>query len=112
MIASLRKKRNLIKNSSNLFKPVHRSYLRDSEENYSPCPFCVGLYSRRLLWKHIKICPENKEKKCSNLIEAQNTHFRNSNVDSNLKTRVFPHMSANKVSFVAKKDPLICAFGA
>lgn len=112
LIASLRKKGNFIKNSSNLFKPVHKSYLSHTEDNYASCPFCVGLYSRKLLWKHVKICPENKEKKCSNLIEAQNTYFKNYDINPNLKARVFPHMSANKISFVAKKDPLICAFGA
>lgn len=33
-------------------------------------------------------------------------------VDVRLKEDVFPHMAANERSFVAKKDQLICAYGA
>ncbi|KAJ8942578.1 hypothetical protein NQ314_010034 [Rhamnusium bicolor] len=43
---------------------------------------------------------------------AQNFQLNYLKVDPDLRERVFPRMRADKISLVAKKDPLICAFGA
>lgn len=53
-LAYLRKKGNYIINASTFFKPVHKSLLNNSEENYIACPFCLGFYFKKLLWKHQK----------------------------------------------------------
>lgn len=111
-IASLRKKGNYLKNSSYVFKPVHKSYVDKSEENYVACQFCYGLYSRKLLWKHTRSCPENKNQSSgSSLSNAQNSMLPKMDINSDLRNKVFPRMRADKVSLRAKKDSLICAFG-
>nr|CAH7765631.1 unnamed protein product [Callosobruchus chinensis] len=113
LIACLRKKGNYVKNCSTFFKPVHKSYRNDAEENYIPCPYCLGSYSRKLLWKHKKVCPQNKEPSLlSTLGQGQNLMVPNAKIDFTLKMKVFPRMIADKVSLKVKKDPLICAFGA
>lgn len=111
-IACLRKKGNFISNSSKLFKPVHKSLLCHEERNYVPCPFCFGLYSKRLLWKHKKICPNNDGVKKKSLGEGQNLYVPGfANINSTLVNKVFPRMLADSVSLTAKKDSLICAYG-
>lgn len=113
LIACLRKQGNFVKNSVTFFKPVHKSYVNTTEENYMPCPFCMGYYSRKLLWKHKKICPRNKN--CmshTTLSQGHNLLIPNSSINLTLKTKVFPRMMADKVSLKSKKDSLICAFGA
>nr|CAI5834914.1 unnamed protein product [Callosobruchus analis] len=54
----------------------------------------LGIYSRRLLWKHKKICPENKDP----------------NKPSSL--RISSYASGFSINCSKKKDMLICAFGA
>lgn len=62
-IVALRKKGNFVQNSITFFKPVHKSGINNVEENYVHCPFCLGLYSRKLLWKHKTKCPQKKKEK-------------------------------------------------
>lgn len=113
LIASLRKKGNFLQNASCLYKPVHKSQLTNNEENYLPCPFCYGLYSRRMLWRHKRICPQNPNpNKPISLSEGQNIFLSKLNVGVDLLQKVFPRMLADKVSFCAKKDVLICSFGS
>ncbi|CAH1972375.1 unnamed protein product [Acanthoscelides obtectus] len=112
-ISNLRKMGNFIKNSSTFSKPVHKSAVNDSEENYMPCPFCLGFYTRKLLWKHKRICPLNKDpSKTVPLSEGQDLMLPKNIANSALKTIVFPRMLADKISLIAKKDALICAFGS
>lgn len=113
LIATLRKNGNFLQNCSKLYKPVHRSSLDNSEEYYASCPFCRGLYSRRLLWRHKKTCPDNKNfEKSLTLSDGQNLLLSKFNIPSDLLAKVFPRMQADKISLVAKKDSLICAFGS
>nr|CAH7725106.1 unnamed protein product [Callosobruchus chinensis] len=63
--------------------------------------------------KHKKVCPENKDPSLlSTLGQGQNLMVPNGKLDFTLKMKVFPRMTADKVSLKVKKDPLICAFGA
>nr|XP_023014877.1 uncharacterized protein LOC111504537 [Leptinotarsa decemlineata] len=111
--ACLRKKGNFIQNSTTFSKPVHRSPLKDTEENYIPCPYCLGFYSRKLLWKHKKMCSFNKNPLVGKSLSAgQNLLPCVDQTNLNLTTKVFPRMWADKVSLTAKKDSLICAFGS
>ncbi|XP_074026426.1 uncharacterized protein isoform X1 [Leptinotarsa decemlineata] len=111
-IACLRKKGNFIQNSTTFSKPVHKSLLKDSEENYIPCPICLGFYSRKLLWKHKKICSLNENPPSGKSSAGQNLVLRVDQTNLDLKTKVFPRMIADKVSLIARKDSLICAFGS
>lgn len=110
-IAALRKKGNFIKNSISFYKPVHRSYINDTEDNYINCPFCLGFYSRKHLWKHKRECPQRKGNQTKNM-EIHNLLAIKHEIDFNLKTRVFPRMMTDKISLTVQKDPLICAFGS
>lgn len=104
LIATLRKQGNFLKNSQGLYKPVHKSYVDQSETNYVPCPFCLGLYSRKLLWKHKKTCPQNKNpRRLIPLSASHNVLLPKLNINFDLQTKVFPRMRADQVSLTAKK---------
>lgn len=112
LLFSLRKKGNYLKNNSDISKPVRKG---NDDTNYLPCVHCLGYYSSRNLWRHRKNCAANPNKGGSaknSKTEAQNFLIRNIKVDSHLRDVVFPRMRADRISFMAKKDALICAFGA
>ncbi|XP_072934899.1 uncharacterized protein [Epargyreus clarus] len=106
----LRKKGNYITNVQNsTFKPMKKNKY-STNEDYLPCTKCLGFYSRKQLWKHKKLCDSNNL--TSNVqVDAQNFLLRNIKVNQKLKDDVFPRMRPDKISMIAKKDPLICAFG-
>ncbi|KAL4718947.1 hypothetical protein ACJJTC_005242 [Scirpophaga incertulas] len=112
LLNSLRKKGNYILNSSGVVKPM-RSDLASTENEYLPCSFCFGFYKKKQLWRHRKTCTEKQEGGSKNAqADGQNFLLRHLKIDWQLRDEVFPRMRADKVSLVAKKDPLICAFGA
>ncbi|CAH1986997.1 unnamed protein product [Acanthoscelides obtectus] len=49
---------------------------------------------------------------CNKQVSAQNLLVSSLRIDLNLKKTVFPRMRADEISLVAKRDPLICAYGA
>ncbi|XP_072387629.1 uncharacterized protein [Diabrotica undecimpunctata] len=69
------------------------------------------MYSAKNLWRHRKICNPDSITRNSQS-QAQNFLLRHLKLDTYLKETVFPRMRADNVSLVAKKDPLICAFGS
>ncbi|KAJ8948171.1 hypothetical protein NQ314_008470 [Rhamnusium bicolor] len=97
------------------------NYLTDPEEgkpvrtgtestSYLPCIHCLGFYSSRNLWRHRKQCSENPntaKSMADTKASAQNFQLNYLKVDPDLRERVFPRMRADKISLVAKKDPLI-----
>ncbi|XP_044752036.1 uncharacterized protein LOC123311961 [Coccinella septempunctata] len=111
ILVSLRKKGHYLI-SSQKTKPMRKG---DMNTNYLPCEYCLGFYSSRNLWRHKKTCHKNptqgsSQKNCKSM--AQNYLLRHIKVDTKLRNEVFPRMRADEVSLTAKKDPLICAFGA
>ncbi|KAK4886596.1 hypothetical protein RN001_002867 [Aquatica leii] len=102
----LRKKGNFL-NSNVACKPVQS--LRAAKD-LLPCDHCLGFFSAKLLWKHRSRCTDSKSK--NHKAAAQNILVANLRIDSALKNTVFPRMRADEISLVAKKDPLICAYGA
>ncbi|CAH0546511.1 unnamed protein product [Brassicogethes aeneus] len=107
LFTQLRNKGNYTKNYGGYFKPVRKGMLQDTE--YLPCENCLGFFSRKLLFRHKKRCKISSSKA---QIKSQNHLLSHIKIDEQLKQEVFPHMRADKVSLEAKKDPLICAFGA
>ncbi|CAG4975853.1 unnamed protein product [Parnassius apollo] len=79
--------------------------------DYLPCEKCLGFYSRKQLWKHKKTCQPLSDT-ANTQVQSQNFMLRNLNIDKKLKDEVFPKMRPDKISLEAKKDTLICAFGA
>lgn len=77
-----------------------------------PCVHCLGYYSSKQLYRHTKICLDNICKERSSQALSQNKIVSHLKIDPQLKEWVFPHMRADKISLTAKKDQLICAFGA
>lgn len=113
LFTTLRKQGNYIQNVENVVKPMKKCTDSSEYDNYLPCIHCLGYYRRKQLWRHKKTCTENPKGTCNNLqSEAQNLLVRHIQVDKQLKESVFPRMRADKISLVAKKDVLICAFGA
>lgn len=54
-ITSLRKKGNFVNASAGKIKPVKR-FLVSSLSKAATCPFCLGAYAKRRLWRHKKMC--------------------------------------------------------
>ncbi|KAJ8950046.1 hypothetical protein NQ314_008052 [Rhamnusium bicolor] len=111
MLTLLRKKGNYL-NDPEEGKPVRNG---TESTSYLPCIHCLGFYSSRNLWRHRKQCLENPntaKPMAGTKASAQNFQLNYLKVDPDLRERVFPRMRADKISLVAKKDPLICAFGA
>lgn len=102
----LRKKGNFL-NSNIVRKPVQR--LR-TEKDLLPCDNCLGFFSAKLLWRHRIKCTKLKSR--NHRAAAQNVLIANLRIDTKLRETVFPRMRADEISLVAKKDPLICAYGA
>ncbi|XP_072389433.1 uncharacterized protein [Diabrotica undecimpunctata] len=107
LLFALRKKGNYLLGSANL-KPVRKG---SADTNYLPCDHCFGMYSAKNLWRHRKICNPYSVTRNSQS-QAQNFLLRHLKLDTYLKETVFPRIRADNVSLVAKKDPLICAFGS
>lgn len=111
---------NLIRNKGNFLlnsegkceKPVKKKQNSTSELDYLPCTYCYGFFSRKLLWRHKKKCPQNYSNEKSNQANSQNFLIKNIKIDQQLMLQVFPHMRADHISLVVKCDLLICAFGA
>ncbi|CAH0560491.1 unnamed protein product [Brassicogethes aeneus] len=107
LLNDLRKKGNYI-NCSKVCKPVQS--LRVVGNKTVPCPNCFGFYSSKILWRHRAKCSGKIEEKA--LVSAQNLLISGLKIDHQLRNTVFPRMQPDEISLVAKKDPLICAYGA
>lgn len=110
LISKLRRKGNYVSNMSGYFKPVRTSLSKNN--NILPCSNCLGFFSSKLLYRHRKKCINGSKGNAQ--ADGQNTmvYNTNKNIDPQLKNLVFPRMLPDKISLVAKSDPLICAFGA
>lgn len=85
--------------------------VRTGNTEVLPCSHCQGFYSRKQLWRHRKKCVGVKGAHQS---DGQNFLLKHliHQVDKELTETVFPRMRPDEVSLVAKKDILICAYGA
>lgn len=102
----LRKKGNYLM-SNVTCKPVKKPLLKGK---MLPCDNCFGYYSVKLLGRHRNKCTGSKKR--SHAASAQNMLLSGLDVDPQLRHNVFPRMRADDISIVAKKDVLICAYGA
>lgn len=119
LVAALRKQGNFIlKTEKNIIHPVKSS--RKSDTQYFVCTYCLGQYTKSLLFKHVKIC-KNKPKDMTStrnclsssqtfmaLINSKNNEFLKS---SRVKAEVFRIMRPDNISATVKNDLLICLYG-
>ncbi|KAL1488739.1 hypothetical protein ABEB36_014538 [Hypothenemus hampei] len=103
-LSNLRKKGNFL-TSRDVPKAVRKPGV---ENQLRPCDFCVGLYSKRQLWRHKQKCKISHSKK----INVQNVLLNGLKIDQELINSVFPKMRNDEVSMIAQRDILICAFAA
>lgn len=116
----LRKRGNFLFNvdGKSKIKPVRRPYefrTKSSVSDYLPCKHCLGMFKKKYLYRHFKICKNVKiqtEKRNQAQADGQNLLFSFTDTDEQLVKNVFPRMAADKISFVAKSDKLIKAFGS
>lgn len=74
---------------------------------------CLGHFFKKQFRKHKKICFANTNTgTTAKLLDSQNMLTNHLKIDRHLKEKVFPHMRADLISLTAKKDILICAYGA
>ncbi|KAF5282708.1 hypothetical protein FQR65_LT02705 [Abscondita terminalis] len=106
LLIALRKKSNFL-NSAFICKPMKRSEMNPT---VLPCSNCMGFYSSKRLYIHRKKCLGFSDK--NHRSNAQTLLVSHLNIDQHLKETVFPRMRADMISLTAKKDELICAFGA
>lgn len=85
------------------------------------CTYCLGHYTKELLYKHVKICknkPASKVRPGRKCLTKSQTFtasvmFKNHQFlkASCIKDEVFSIMRADDISAAAKTDPLICLYG-
>lgn len=95
--------------------------VRTSNNPKSVCTYCLGQYSKKLLYKHVKICKNkppnavNPGKHCTSKSQTFMASVLSKNHEylrtSRVKKEVFDIMRADDISAVAKNDPLICLYG-
>ncbi|KAG5897898.1 hypothetical protein JTB14_008066 [Gonioctena quinquepunctata] len=118
-LSALRKKGNFVRNRTSIqLRPVKRvqSLSHPPADDYLPCPYCLGFYKKKSLYRHTKCCPENisaRSKRQNAQSQGQTTLLLGSLIkhDELLKKDLFPLMRADKISLIAKKDTLICNYG-
>lgn len=73
------------------------------------------MLKKKYLYRHFKICKNVKirtKKRNQAQADGQNLLFSFSDTDEQLVKNVFPRMAADKISFVAKSDKFLKAFGS
>lgn len=121
LIAALRKQGYFyLKTEKNILRPVKTA--GDPNTKYFVCTYCLGNYTKKWLYKHIKNCEMRIKqgdttgtKNCLTssqtfmaLVNAKNNDFLKF---SRLKKEVFQIMRPDDISEAAKNDPLICLYG-
>jgi len=116
----LRKRGNFLCNveSGTKVKPVRRPYEFDikstSVSDYLPCKYCLGMFKKKYLFRHFKMCKSVKNVNGSRnraQADGQNMLITMTSTNEELEKTVFPRMASDNISFVAKSDVLITAFG-
>ena len=111
-IKKLRKAGNYSEN-----RPVYEKgddLLTGTPKMYS-CSHCLGKYRKESLFRHVKKCffNTNKRGRSHALADAQTLEVGlrvNTDEMGDLKRNVFPRMQADDIARVAKSDELICQF--
>lgn len=117
LISALRKQGYFhLSTEKDVVNPVRSS--KDPNIKYFVCTFCLGHYSKHLLYKHVKFCRNkpadirNAGKSCLSRSQSFMASAMLKNQEylrtSRLKKEVFDIMPADNISEVAKNDPLIC----
>lgn len=84
-----------------------------SASKYLPCKYCYGMFKKKYLHRHFKICKHNKNVMGRNNAQSdgQNMLIAFAATDERLVKDVFPRMISDEISVIAKTDDLIKAFG-
>lgn len=118
---NLRNRGNILSNIGNVksINPVRRpnefSRIVLNASSYLPCKYCYGMYTNKYLHRHEKHCKNTKTKPSGRnnaQVNAQNLLLGFSFSDQELVKIVFPKMVGDNISFIAKSDELIKAFGS
>lgn len=118
---SLRKRGNVLcyVGETEKIKPVRRpneySRIVPNATNYLPCKHCFGMYKNIYLCRHEKNCKNatnNNLGRNKAQADAQNLLLIFGSASQELVKEVFPRMLVDNISFVAKSDELIKAFGS
>jgi len=116
----LRKRGNFLFNvdGNTKIEPVRRPYEFETKTSfvtdYLPCKHCLGMFKKKYLHRHFKICRNVKIKTNTRnqpQADGQNIILTFSETDEQLLKNVFPRMAPDQISLVAKSDNLIKAFG-
>lgn len=110
-----------LRNKGNFLKSLHdenvvpvrkpnQSADQPTTSSYLPCKYCCGFYNKKYLYRHVKICPLNKERSIRMNAQSEGQSLLSTYKDNDiLRREVFPNMRPDDISFAAKTDPLICA---
>ncbi|KAL1492581.1 hypothetical protein ABEB36_010821 [Hypothenemus hampei] len=108
LLDKIRRKGNFLASTRGCFKPVRQSELPN--RSLLPCDNCLGFFLHKTLYRHRKKCAGLS--KTGGAQTSGYTLLSKIKVDRRLAQEVFPHMRPDLVSFEAKNDEVICAFGA
>ena len=95
---------------------------------FTPCTFCLAFVQKHELWRHAASCPLNEKRKEAGCSPDENSYHRKLRQESQMllfsstnrpaecserfMTDVVSSMVDDKISFIAKKDALILAYGS
>lgn len=99
LLVRLRKKGNFLASKRNIIRPVKRKF--NSNVKLMSCNNCMGFYSTEFLVRHRMECSGN----VSNRKDIEKMY-------EILNKEIFPLVGEDEVGLEAKRDVLICAFGA
>lgn len=88
----------------------HNVLMLNKSTQYKILKKCM--FKKKYLHRHFKICKNNTTCKSRPQADGQNLLLTFTDTDEELKTKVFPRMASDNISFVAKSDKLIKAFGS
>ncbi|RZF41354.1 hypothetical protein LSTR_LSTR000068 [Laodelphax striatellus] len=110
LLAILTKKGNFLASQDGIIRPVRKTI--NDDKTFLPCPFCLGLYSSSLWYKHRKQCPLNPSSMDKGQAAELAMITSQFEADHILRETIFPSMRPDSITLAAQKDSLICEYGS
>ncbi|XP_070538112.1 uncharacterized protein [Ptychodera flava] len=87
-----------------------------SGEDYLPCEHCLAYFVKKDLWRHDRVCtmkPANEKAASYRRVQARSSLLLplSKDISKGLSDNVLCKMNVDKISLVARSDPLILQFG-
>lgn len=103
LITDLRKKGNYVSAAAGTIKPM-KKLVTTSPSKAVSCPYCLGYYARRRLWRHKETCSERHGNVKNGWVDPTNCLSKSNVAHADLINKVFPRMHPSVANMIAKSD--------